>query len=83
MKRNKFILMLIVSFIMLIVTGCIYDGPNKTVNDVTNKVTNEITQSVVDYNSNVSIEDLEDAVTTATKMVENDVIGVNLKEVLF
>ena len=81
MKRNKFILIVVVSFIMLIITGCIYDGPNKTVNDVTNKVTNEITQSVVDYNSNITIEDLEDAVTTATKMVENAVIGVTLKEV--
>lgn len=81
MKRNKLILIVVVSFIMLIITGCIYDGPNKTVNDVTNKVTNEITQSVVDYNSNITIEDLEDAVTTATKMVENAVIGVTLKEV--
>lgn len=81
MKRNKILLMMIICALSLLVVGCIYQQSDNVVDDVTNKVTNEITQTVVDYNSNVTIEDLEDAVTTATKMVETAVIGVTLKEV--
>ena len=82
MRKNKLLLVVICSLLLLIVGGCIYDGPNNNSSvDVTNKVTNEITQSVVDYNSNVTIEDLEDAISVATKMVENSVIGVTLKKV--
>lgn len=82
MKKNKLILFIIITSILCLITGCIYNDPNNNVsNNVTNNVTNEITQSVVDYNSNVTIEDLEDAVTVTTKMVEPSVIGVTLKEI--
>lgn len=82
MKKNKFILFVIITGILCVLSGCIYNGSDNNVsNNVTNNVTNEITQSVVDYNSNVTIEDLEDAVSVTTKMVEPSVIGVTLKEV--
>ena len=81
MKKNKFILIVITIVLVLCLGSCLYQGPVNQGSDVTNKVTNEITQSVVDYDSKVTIEDLEDAVTVATKMVENSVIGVTLKKV--
>lgn len=81
--KNKFILLMIVALFVFGLTGCIYEGSSndQNKNDTTNKVTNEIHQTVVDYNSNITIEDLEDAVTVTTKMVENAVIGVTLKKV--
>ena len=82
MKKIKYFIFVIVLLCSLVLFGC-YPGNlgTNTPSDVTNKVTNEITQTVVDYNSNVTIEDLEDAVTVASKMVENAVIGVTLKKV--
>ena len=85
-KLNKFksrvLLFVMLTAFICLVCGCIYDGTTSGGgNNVTNNVTNEITQTVVDYNSNVTIEDLEDAVTVTTKMVESSVIGVTLKEI--
>lgn len=82
MKNKKyFILVLILGLIFALVSCYPGEVNNPSYGDVTNKVTNEITQTVVDYNSNITIEDLEDAVCVATKMVENAVIGVTLKKV--
>ena len=82
MRKNKILLFIITLVLLLCIGGCIYEGPsNSQGSNVTNKVTNEITQTVVDYNSNITVEDLEDAVTTATKMVENAVIGIMLRKV--
>ncbi len=53
----------------------------RTTNEITNIVTNEITQTVVDYQGEFKIEDIENAVKLATKKVENAVIGVTLKSV--
>lgn len=83
MKKIKYLTLVIVLCCTFALFGC-YPGNIGTGNsptDVTNKVTNEITQTVVDYNSNITIEDLEDAVTVASKMVENAVIGVTLKKI--
>lgn len=79
MKIKRTIITLFVICILFL-TGCGNSCRNREVNEITNKVTNEITQTVVDYNSNVTIEDLEDAIVTTTKMVENSVIGVTLKK---
>ena len=82
MSKKKIILFLIILVLTISVSGCIYEEPtNNPGSDITNKVTNEITQTIVDYNGNITIEDLEDSVTTTVKMVENAVIGVSLKRV--
>ncbi len=81
MKKTKIYLLIMTIIVLFVTSSCLYNPNNGSNISVDNKVTNEITQSYVDYNSNVTIEDLEDAVTVTTKMVENSVIGVTLKEV--
>ena len=82
MKKNKLFIFIIIPVFLCVISSCIYNETGNNVsNDVNNVVTNEITQTVVDYNSNVSIEDLEDAITVTSKMVERAVIGVTLKKV--
>ncbi len=79
MKKLKKINLIVCLFICLIcICGC--SVLNRTTNEITNKVTNEIKQTVVDYGE-LKIEDIENAVKTATKKVEHAVIGVSLKSV--
>lgn len=54
---------------------------NRTTNEITNVVTNEIQQTVVDYQGELKIEDVEGAIKLATKKVENSVIGITLKSI--
>lgn len=78
-------LMVIVSFIFVLITviscsGLIDDSTNNTQNNIVNNVTNEITNKVVNYEE-ITVEDLQTAVQTATKRVENASVGVSLKNV--
>lgn len=81
MKRKIFTMISICSIIMLLViTGCFGSNSSDKENNVTNNVTNEITNKVVNYEE-MSVEDLQTAVQTAVKRVENASIGVTMKEI--
>ena len=72
MKKIKYFIFVIVLLCSLVLFGCYPGnvGTNTNPSDTTNKVTNEITQTVVDYNSNITIEDLEDSVENILKLMK-------------
>lgn len=76
---KKLYYLFIILLISVVMTSC--GLFRKTTNEITNKVTNEITQTVIDYQDNISVEDLEMLVQTTMKKVEHSVLGVTLKKV--
>lgn len=82
--KQRVLFIITISLLLLVIVGC--DALNNsakdsTNNEITNIVTNEITQTIVDYNGEFSVEDLETAVEVAVKKVEHAVLGVTLKKV--
>ena len=78
MKLKRVVLTLFIVCGLFVLTYSCFKEKSQN-SEVNNVITNEIHQTVVDYSTNISVEDLEDAVITTTKMVENAVIGVTLK----
>ena len=74
---KKLYYLFIILLISVVMTSC--GLFRKTTNEITNKVTNEITQTVIDYQDNITVEDLEMLVQTTMKKVEHSVLGVTLK----
>jgi len=83
-QRNSYLIGAVVIVITLILASIIVASISinqRSGTKIKNNVTNEITTTTVEYND-LTIEDVDSAITTAVKKVENAVIGVNVKVVV-
>ena len=82
MKKRWINLMIIVVFALTLVSCTSLRGilSGGSTNNITNNVTNNITENTVKYDE-LSVGDLQDAITTVVDKVERAVVGVTLKQV--
>ncbi len=73
MKKKKITFLLITIFtLMLILSGCGLSDLLKK------KVVNEIENRYIDYQSNITVNDIEDALTTASEIGKSSSVGVRM-----
>ena len=71
--KNKFISLILSIVLVLTLTGCELFPTNG--NNINNNITNNITENTVTV-GNISVEDLEDLVVTASAKVNDACIGI-------
>ena len=85
-NTNLITLLIIIGSLLLasVVIGSLSmnNSESKKSQNIINNVTNEITTKIVTY-EDLTIEDVDQALTTAVKKVENSVIGINTKIMVY